>query len=128
MRSWASSPTGAPDRAAGRVLVWNGAAAQVLGEPSRAPDGVRKLLWWMLTEPRPHGLGWSATARRTRAQSRASRGPPRIPPAGVPHRIDDRTARAADEGLGSGREPSHCWNLHCDIAVDPTAAPEIEKQ
>ena len=42
------------------VLVWNGAAAQVLGEPSLAPDGTPNLLWWMFTEPGPHGLGWSA--------------------------------------------------------------------
>lgn len=27
------------------VLVWNGAAATVLGEPSRAPDRVPNLLW-----------------------------------------------------------------------------------
>jgi transcriptional regulator with XRE-family HTH domain len=37
------------------VLAWNGAAAEVLGEPSRAPDGVPNLLWWMFTEPGPHG-------------------------------------------------------------------------
>jgi transcriptional regulator with XRE-family HTH domain len=53
------------------VLAWNGAAAEVLGEPSRAPDGVPNLLWWMFTEPGPHGLGWSATARSTLARFRA---------------------------------------------------------
>jgi hypothetical protein len=53
------------------VLVWNGAAAGLLGEPSLTPDGVPNLLWWMFTEPGPHGLGWSATARSTLARFRA---------------------------------------------------------
>jgi transcriptional regulator with XRE-family HTH domain len=53
------------------VLVWNGAAARVLGEPSHAPDGVPNVLWWLFTEPGPHGLGWSDTARNTLARFRA---------------------------------------------------------
>jgi uncharacterized protein YdcH (DUF465 family) len=43
----------------------------MFGEPSRAPDGVANLLWWMFAEPGPHGLGWSATARSTLARFRA---------------------------------------------------------
>jgi transcriptional regulator with XRE-family HTH domain len=31
------------------VLAWNAAAARVMGEPSRAPDGRRNVLWWSLT-------------------------------------------------------------------------------
>lgn len=53
------------------VLVWNGAAARLLGTPSRAPDGVPNLLWWMFTEPGPHGRGWTGTARTTLARFRA---------------------------------------------------------
>jgi transcriptional regulator with XRE-family HTH domain len=53
------------------VLAWNGAAAEVFGAPSRAPDGLPNLLWWMFTEPGPHRLGWSDTARSTLARFRA---------------------------------------------------------
>jgi transcriptional regulator with XRE-family HTH domain len=53
------------------VLVWNRAAAQILGEPSRAPDGEPNVLWWLFTEPGAHGLGWSDTARNTLARFRA---------------------------------------------------------
>jgi transcriptional regulator with XRE-family HTH domain len=53
------------------VLVWNGGAARVLGEPACAPDGVPNLLWSMFTEVDPHGLGWSATARSALARFRA---------------------------------------------------------
>jgi hypothetical protein len=53
------------------VLVWNDTAARLLGEPSRSPDGVPNLLWWMFTESGPHGLGWSGTARNTLARFRA---------------------------------------------------------
>jgi transcriptional regulator with XRE-family HTH domain len=53
------------------VLAWNGAASRIFGEPSPAPDGVPNLLWWMFTEPGPHGLGWSITARNTLARFRA---------------------------------------------------------
>jgi transcriptional regulator with XRE-family HTH domain len=53
------------------VLAWNPAAARLLGEPTPAPDGVPNVLWWLFTEPGPHGLGWSATARATLARFRA---------------------------------------------------------
>src|ERR1700716_1409622 len=53
------------------VLIWNGAAARLFGEPSHAPDGVPNLLWWLFTEPGPHGRGWSDTARSTLARFRA---------------------------------------------------------
>jgi transcriptional regulator with XRE-family HTH domain len=53
------------------VLAWNEPAARVLGEPSRAPDGVANLLWWVFTEPGRHGQGWSDTARFTLARFRA---------------------------------------------------------
>lgn len=53
------------------VLVWNDGAALLFGEPSRAPDGVPNLLWSMFTEPGPHGLGSSLTARNTLARFRA---------------------------------------------------------
>jgi transcriptional regulator with XRE-family HTH domain len=53
------------------VLVWNRAAARLLGEPTRAPDGAANLLWWLFTEPGPHGLGSSDTARSTLARFRA---------------------------------------------------------
>lgn len=53
------------------VLAWNGTAAHLLGEPSRAPDGMPNVLWWLFTEPGRHGLGWSDTARNTLARFRA---------------------------------------------------------
>jgi len=53
------------------VLVWNAAAARFLGEPSRAPDGVRNILWWMFTDRAPHGPTWDETARNTLARFRA---------------------------------------------------------
>ena len=52
------------------VLVWNDGAVLLFGEPSRAPDGVPNLLWSMFTEPGPHGLGSSVTARNTLARFR----------------------------------------------------------
>jgi transcription regulator MmyB-like protein len=53
------------------VLAMNGAAASVLGEPSRAPDGKQNLLWWMLTSDAGRGEQWQATARNTLARFRA---------------------------------------------------------
>jgi transcriptional regulator with XRE-family HTH domain len=53
------------------VLVWNAAAARLLGEPSRAPDGEPNLLWWLFTDTDRHRLGMSATARSTLARFRA---------------------------------------------------------
>jgi hypothetical protein len=53
------------------VLVWNAAAASLVGEPSRAPDGVPNMLWWLLTAPGPHGSSWEDTGRRTLARFRA---------------------------------------------------------
>jgi transcriptional regulator with XRE-family HTH domain len=54
------------------VLVWNAAAERVLGEPSRAPDGVQNLLWWMFTDPSRRGPSWEDTARNTLARFRAA--------------------------------------------------------
>ena len=53
------------------VLEWNAAATLLLGEPTRAPDGARNLLWWMFTQPGAHGPTWVGTARRTLARFRA---------------------------------------------------------
>jgi len=53
------------------VLVWNAGARRVMGEPSRAPDGSRNLLWWLFTNPKIDRTTWSDTARRTLARFRA---------------------------------------------------------
>ncbi len=53
------------------VLVRNAAAARMLGEPSRAPDGAQNLLWWMFTDRGAHGATWDETARNTLARFRA---------------------------------------------------------
>jgi transcriptional regulator with XRE-family HTH domain len=53
------------------VLVWNDAVARLLGEPSRAPDGERNLLWWLFIDNERHENGMSATARNTLARFRA---------------------------------------------------------
>ena len=53
------------------VLAWNDCATTVLGTPTRAPDGVLNLLWWMFTAPGRHAQGWSDTARFTLARFRA---------------------------------------------------------
>jgi PAS domain-containing protein len=53
------------------VLVWNTAATRMLGEPSRAPDGVQNVLWWMFTDRAQHGPTWDETARNTLARFRA---------------------------------------------------------
>jgi transcriptional regulator with XRE-family HTH domain len=53
------------------VLAWNAAAARVIGEPSRAPDGQHNLLWWLLTSDVDRGTQWRATARNTLARFRA---------------------------------------------------------
>jgi hypothetical protein len=53
------------------VLVWNGAATLLLGEPAQAPDGVPNLLWWLFSERGMHGPPWDDTARRTLARFRS---------------------------------------------------------
>ncbi len=53
------------------VLVWNAGAARLLGQPSRAPDGVQNVLWWMFTDIEPHVATWNDTARRMLARFRA---------------------------------------------------------
>jgi hypothetical protein len=53
------------------VLAWNRAASAVLGEPTRSPDGLPNLLWWLFTSPRPHHGTWAATGRDTLARFRA---------------------------------------------------------
>ena len=53
------------------MLVWNAAAARILGEPTRAPDGAQNLLWWLFTDPAPHVPTWTETARNTLARFRA---------------------------------------------------------
>ena len=44
----------------------------MLGEPTRAPDGVQNLLWWMFTDPGRHGPTWDGTARNTLARFRSA--------------------------------------------------------
>jgi transcriptional regulator with XRE-family HTH domain len=53
------------------VLAWNGAAAAMLGEPTRAPDGRQNLLWWLFTSGELTNEQWQATARSTLARFRA---------------------------------------------------------
>lgn len=53
------------------VLAWNAAAARVIGEPTRSPDGVQNVLWWLFTAPGAHGATWDGTARNTLARFRA---------------------------------------------------------
>jgi transcriptional regulator with XRE-family HTH domain len=53
------------------VLAWNAGAKLMLGEPSRAPDGLQNMLWWLFTDPREHAATWFDTARRTLARFRA---------------------------------------------------------
>jgi hypothetical protein len=71
------------------VLVWNAPATTLLGEPSRAPDGVPNLLWWLFTEPGPRGDAWEDTGRRTLARFRAEHA----------RRYDDPRFRALIEAL-----------------------------
>jgi transcriptional regulator with XRE-family HTH domain len=71
------------------VLVWNAPAATLLGEPSRAPDGAPNMLWWLFTDPGPHGSSWADTGRRTLARFRAEHA----------RRYDDPRFRALIEAL-----------------------------
>lgn len=71
------------------VLVWNAPAATMLGEPSRAPDGAPNMLWWLFTDPGPHGNSWQDTGRRTLARFRAEHA----------RRYDDPRFRALIEAL-----------------------------
>ena len=68
----ARAQPGLPDRARAPTC-WSGTRrpTRMLGEPSRAPDGVQNLLWWMFTDPRPAGRPGTATARNTLARFRA---------------------------------------------------------
>ena len=53
------------------VLSWNAGARRMLGEPSKAPDGMPNSLWWLFTEPGEHPPSWDATGRNTLARFRA---------------------------------------------------------
>ena len=53
------------------VLAWNRAAAAILGEPGRAPDGRPNLLWWLFTSEDRAGEQWRATGRAALARFRA---------------------------------------------------------
>ena len=61
------------------VLVWNAAAMRMLGEPTRAPDGVQNLLWWMFTDPAGTGRVGRHRAQHARALPRRARPPLRRP-------------------------------------------------
>ncbi len=52
------------------VLAWNAAIARVLGEPARAPDGQRNMLWWLCTRPDVED-GPGSTVRQTVGRFRA---------------------------------------------------------
>ncbi len=53
------------------VLVWNAGARRLLGEPTRAPDGVPNLLWWMYTDSDRGGSPGEANGRLMLARFRA---------------------------------------------------------
>jgi transcriptional regulator with XRE-family HTH domain len=53
------------------ALAWNRGATRVFGAPSRAPDGMRNLLWWLFTAPGVHSPAWEDTGRDTLARFRA---------------------------------------------------------
>lgn len=53
------------------VLVWNAAAARMLGEPTAAPDGRPNLLWWLFTDRWPDDPADRGTAADTLARFRA---------------------------------------------------------
>lgn len=53
------------------VLAWNEAAARLIGVPTRAPDGLQNVLWWLFTQEGPHPETRDVTARQTLARFRA---------------------------------------------------------
>ncbi|MCW3049157.1 MAG: family transcriptional regulator [Solirubrobacterales bacterium] len=53
------------------VLAWNRAAARVIGEPQRAPDGRPNVLWWLFTSDERRDEQSRSTARNTLARFRA---------------------------------------------------------
>src|SRR5213592_606582 len=53
------------------VLAWNATATGMLGEPTRAPDGRKNLLWWLFTADEPQTEQRQATARSALARFRA---------------------------------------------------------
>jgi len=53
------------------VLAWNRAATLLLGEPSRAPDGVTNALWWLFTAEGEHPPSWLETGRNALARFRS---------------------------------------------------------
>jgi transcriptional regulator with XRE-family HTH domain len=53
------------------VLAWNDAATRLLGEPTKAPDGVTNILWWVFTGTGTSAATWAETGRLTLARFRA---------------------------------------------------------
>ena len=127
---------------AAHATCWSGtrAATTLLGEPSRAPDGVPNMLWWMFTDPGAARdlLGGHRPRRRSPASApstpaatttRASaalieallEASPRVPRALAAPRGPRRPAR--DEGRRPSRSSGRLAFLH--LQSIPTSHPDL---
>lgn len=98
------------------VLAWNRAAAYIIGEPQRAPDGRPNLLWWLFTGDAPHGEQWHATARNTLARFRAEHA----------RRIGDPDFAALIEALEHASPDFRAWWPRHEVLTEQLGTKTIE--
>ncbi len=98
------------------VLAWNTAAAALLGEPTRAPDGRQNLLWWLFTTDEPRTEQRRATARSTLARFRAEHA----------RRIGDPDFAALVEALEEASEQFRDWWPRHEVLAEQLGTKTIE--
>jgi transcriptional regulator with XRE-family HTH domain len=98
------------------VLAWNEAATAMLGEPTRAPDGRRNLLWWLFTTSELRTEQRQATARNTLARFRAEHA----------RRPGDPDFAALIAALEPASEQFRTWWLRHEVLAEQLGTKTIE--
>ena len=98
------------------VLAWNAAAAAMLGQPTRAPDGRENVLWWLFTTEEPSTEQRRATARNTLARFRAEHA----------RRIGDPDFAALVDALEEASEQFRAWWPRHEVLDEQLGTKTIE--
>lgn len=99
------------------VLAWNAAATALLGEPTRAPDGRRNMLWWLFTAGDLHQEQRRATARNSLARFRAEHA----------RRIGDPDFAALVEALDAHSEQFRAWWPRHEVLTEQLGTKVIDR-
>jgi transcriptional regulator with XRE-family HTH domain len=98
------------------VLAWNAGAAAMLGEPTRAPDGRRNLLWWLFTAGGLDSEQRRSTARSTLARFRAEHA----------RRIGDPDFAALIDALEEASEQFRAWWPRHEVLTEQLGTKTVE--